>query len=217
VDAFSQPRQGDGEAGLIWGASAQASRTSTARGRGASCPAPEHGSQTRVGEAGMRMRTQTEAVVACADRSRSRPPGRDRGRDRSRDRASAFHRGCFCSYPHASASVWPFAAISSSLSRFISRAEDLRFIAGKATVAAVTVLHPTRARHIKVTESWLTRRFEEAFRTLDRFLTCLGFISAAPDVGALRRTDLPSHVPVIIDDGVSESQVPREVSAPVEN
>jgi len=81
---------------------------------------------------------------------------------------------------------------------------------GKATVAAVTVLHPTRARHIKVTESWLTRRFEEAFRTLDRFLTCLGFISAAPDVGALRRTDLPSHVPVIIDDGVSEGQVPRQ-------
>ncbi len=81
---------------------------------------------------------------------------------------------------------------------------------GKATVAAVTMLHPTRARHIKVTESWLTRRFEEAFRTLDRFLTCLGFISAAPDVGALRRTDLPSHVPVIIDDGVSEGQVPRE-------
>ena len=80
-----------------------------------------------------------------------------------------------------------------------------------STVAAVTVLHPTRAARFRPTDRWMTLRFEEALRALDRVLSCIGFLSGAPDVGPVRRTDLPSSVLVAVDDAVRENREPRQV------
>jgi hypothetical protein len=80
-----------------------------------------------------------------------------------------------------------------------------------ATVAAVTVRHHTRARSFEPSAAWLTRRFEEALTSLNRFLAGLGLASRSPDIGALRRTELPSRVPVLVDDHVAEPRVNRAV------
>ncbi len=80
-----------------------------------------------------------------------------------------------------------------------------------STVAAVTVLHPTRAAQFRPTDRWMTLRFEEALRALDRVLVCIGFVSGLPDIGAVRRTDFPSSVLAAVDDKVLEEEEPRSV------
>lgn len=78
------------------------------------------------------------------------------------------------------------------------------------TSAAVTILRPTRAKRFQATSRWMTLRFEEALVALDRVLSCIGFLSGVPDVGALRRSDVPPSVLVAIDDHVLEKS-PRDV------
>jgi len=73
-----------------------------------------------------------------------------------------------------------------------------------STAAAVTILHPTRAKRFRPTNRWITLRFEEAMAALDRVLTCIGFVSGIPNVGALRRTDFPASVLVCVNDQVLE-------------
>jgi hypothetical protein len=92
-------------------------------------------------------------------------------------------------------------------------AEDVAFVPRLrgATVAAVTVVHRTRAERFAPTAGWLTRRFEEAFAGVNRFLDGLGFASSVVDVGALRRTELPPWIPVIVDDSVGRTATPRAV------
>lgn len=45
----------------------------------------------------------------------------------------------------------------------------------------------------------LTQMFERILGQLNEFLTMLGFASQNPNVGALRRTELPTHIPVVLD------------------
>ena len=91
--------------------------------------------------------------------------------------------------------------------------EDLEFVprTRRVTVAVVTVLHRTRAKRFAPGEAWLTRRFDQALECLNSFLTGLGFASRSPDVDAVRRTELPAWIPVIVDDRMTENSTPRDV------
>jgi hypothetical protein len=79
------------------------------------------------------------------------------------------------------------------------------------TVAAVTIVHPTRARSFVCTDDWLTKRFEHAVLMLDQILVTIGFMANLPNAGPLRRTELSTHIPVIVDDTVGSESDGREV------
>lgn len=49
------------------------------------------------------------------------------------------------------------------------------------------------------TERELTALFERVLRQLNEFLTMLGFSAQNPEIGAVRRTELPTHIPVVLD------------------
>jgi len=91
--------------------------------------------------------------------------------------------------------------------------DDLKLASRKrcVSVAVVSVLHRTRAKRFVLREAWLTRRFDQALDALNRFLAALGYASRSPDVGAVRRTELPAWIPVILDDRVMENSTPRGV------
>jgi hypothetical protein len=95
----------------------------------------------------------------------------------------------------------------------LQESDDLKLASRKryASVAVVSVLHPTRAKHFVLREAWLTRRFDAALDALNRFLAALGYASRSPDVDAVRRTELPAWIPVILDDHVMETSTPRGV------
>lgn len=50
-----------------------------------------------------------------------------------------------------------------------------------------------------VTELQLTLIFDKVLRQLNQFLTMLGFSSGEADIGAVRRTELPPFIPVVLD------------------
>jgi hypothetical protein len=50
-----------------------------------------------------------------------------------------------------------------------------------------------------VSERRITALFDKAFGQLNEFLTMLGFTSSTAEIGAVRRTELPTHIPVVLD------------------
>jgi hypothetical protein len=90
--------------------------------------------------------------------------------------------------------------------------EGLRFVDSRPTLEHLdeprpkTVVAASTGRLVesvdgraRATEEELTQMFERALEQLNEFLTMLGFVTSHPDVGAVRRTELPTHIPVVLD------------------
>jgi hypothetical protein len=72
-------------------------------------------------------------------------------------------------------------------------------VPGTAVAATTGLMLRTRDGRGLITEATLTQRFDKVLGQLNEFLTMLAFRLQNPDIGPVRRTDLPPQVPVVID------------------
>jgi hypothetical protein len=76
--------------------------------------------------------------------------------------------------------------------------------------ASTAVLAEAHDGVASVTEPDVERLFDKTLRQLNELLTMLGYCHQNPEFGSVRRTELPSHIPVVLDIDLA-SGVPRRV------
>jgi hypothetical protein len=66
-------------------------------------------------------------------------------------------------------------------------------------VAATTATLRQDPETGRIDEETISQIFEKVLRQLNDFLTMFGFCTGSRDIGAVRRTELPSHIPAVLD------------------